>query len=81
MCVGSGASSTATGAAFAFIRLRTPPSIVNETVEILLAIARLPLLPYVALSVSAAYFGLASLLARRERIQANAFFKPPDDIL
>ena len=49
----------------------------QEVIESLIQIAKLPLLPYVAIGVSTAYLGLASLLARRERRAEEAFFAPP----
>jgi len=52
----------------------------QEVIESLIQIAKLPLLPYVAISVSTAYFGIASLLARRERKEEEAFFVPPPDL-
>jgi hypothetical protein len=52
----------------------------DQAIQCLFDIARLPLLPYVAITVSATYFGLAGILARREGKQRNAFFNLPPDL-
>jgi hypothetical protein len=52
----------------------------DQTIQCLFDIARLPLLPYVAITVSAAYFGLAGILARKEGKERDAFFAPPPDL-
>ncbi len=52
----------------------------DEAIRFLFEIMRLPLLPYVLVSISVTYFGLAGALARIERKKQEAFFTPPPDI-
>jgi hypothetical protein len=49
----------------------------EEILGFLLQIARLPLLPYVAISVSLAYLVLAGVLVRGERRKAEEHLAPP----
>ena len=57
-----------------------PCTIMDATIQFLLEIANLPLLPYVAITISAIYFGLAGILARKESREREAFFAPPPDL-
>jgi hypothetical protein len=63
-----------------FYKLEIPSRSMDQTIQCLFEIARLPLLPYVAITVSAAYFGLAGILARKEGKEREAFFTPPPDL-